>query len=366
MLRVRAVATLVCVLTLTAPAAAAERTAVLMFATADLGLRYDGKFLIGQQVEGVERSRTVATYGHTFMDVGLVAEIGILPGVEFNFDLPFRVYDVRRFTDSNTLGFDPEGGFASFATGTGTVAADDLFSVTRRGIGDLWLGLTGSPYNEDFERPSFGTLVFDFGIKVPTAQRIFKKRLDGALGFGTGAVDLRFGTGFSKRWREVEPYIWADYLYTGGFKSDLVGDQLNVEGEVITAEAELDPADETSLAFGIEATVSEQISEGNRFALDLRFRGAYHSPATWWSGRQLHEVSPNSLGRPAVEDEFLRVGGRIGLYMTVSRHFKIELAGSLDWDTPHMLEMVDRRNYPVRSGAQSYLIGAELRLQGHI
>ena len=364
-------ALLLCLLALctSAPALAAEQTEVLMMGHADLGLRYDGNFILGRQTEsrmalnsaftGDFELVDVASYTHIFQEVAFAGEVGIVPGLEFHALIPYRVHDNRRFSMARSMGFDPSRGVASFAAGS-PLPDDQLGEVRRGGFGDIRLGISGSPWNESFDNPSFGTFTLDFTVKIPSAPRYFKVQSSDLLGFGTGAVDVQFGGGFSKRWKTIDPYIWGEVEIGGKFKEDLT----DSNGQVVTDDAEMKSADRFTIMLGTEAIAMENPAIGTKFAADIRIEASYISPAKWWAGAYLHEIAPNTEGLVVEEDEYLRIKALVGLYVTVQTHFKLQVGTSLGWDTPHILEGVDRTNYIVRNGAETFRIGAFFQGQG--
>ncbi len=214
----------------------------------------------------------------------------------------------------------------------------------RSGLGDMTFGLAYAIFNQanedtkpmwivglDYVAPTAGLL----DPSVPTAP-------DSPGGIGDKQHKYKFYTSLSRRIGAAEPYVQFHYtlpIHGPGWLSNC---DHRDSGNLGRPQNCADPAwgrAETGIAgphvggllFGAELNLSENPREHTYFSIDLRGMAAYYSP-----GRYHNELS-DALGKLLYTQDYLQVGGGLGMNAQPAEFFTFKGLVSLAYNTERTL-----------------------------
>lgn len=231
------------------------------------------------------------------------------------------------------------------ATGAG---ARPLFAVPestfRGGLGNMRFGLAYAFFNQrkDDTKP---TWLVGLDYEAPTAKLLDPSVLtgEGARGsIGDRTHKYAFYTALSRRIGAVEPYFRAHYTlpYRGpGWYSNCDRpDPTNMGRPENCGTANWSREDagirvpvRAGALFGSEFNVYELAEKSQRVALDLRVQTQYVG-----SGRYYNELS-GVLGKLLYSEDFLQVGGTVGLTAKTTDFFQLRASGTYLYNTDHVI-----------------------------
>ncbi len=221
---------------------------------------------------------------------------------------------------------DGKYGFPGKAYNDWRVRPDGTFEGYRAGLDNPKFGVRWSPLNNerDETKPTV-TLQVDytapfFGQQNPTDDDIGDAGAPGAV--TDGLHKFHFSGGMSKRFLIFDPYFQMDYTipFVGNETPGVLGHQPRQFGGFIA---------------GVEIIPYEDAKLKQKLAFELQGSATYFS-----EGRDYSEIS-DLFKEMTYTDQFVRVGGKVGLRFKTFDVFFFDLQGLLDYDTEHFLTIED-------------------------
>ncbi|MGC4115411.1 MAG: hypothetical protein QM765_12570 [Myxococcales bacterium] len=222
----------------------------------------------------------------------------------------------------------------------------------RSGFSDVSFGLSWAPLSDkrDDTKPKW-VLTFDYtlptGLLDPgsvmkpwTAATITQK---GPI--GDGAHRFSFSTAISKRLGAIDPYLKFMYTYglatTNSISNCQMSDAKKAEnlgyaencntGPWTTSETGLKPPHVGGFLFGAEFFPYDNPEKSQSVSIDIQLGALYIS-----EGRGYNELS-DALGKLLYNEEYLSLGGSIGVYGRAAKYVQLRVNASFYTDTPHFL-----------------------------
>lgn len=343
----------------------------------------------------------IARYSQSIYTLNLGAELPIWHNLSLSIVAPLILSDQREFTATGR-------GVAGLADGWSVDGvAGSLFNLPfrspdRSGIDQLKLGLNFNLLSQARD-PFMPTWLLRFEWRVPVGQTMSAcesatgggyrcPQLNAARpseptdstnvmstmdapaerpndptrtpGISRGVHGLFFQTVVSRRYGFFEPYLGIEAL------AEIPGARLPqflYGGDKPFGQLSTLPPIKGALTVGAEIVPWENREQWQRFAIDLRLRGEYHSqgreftplfdalgssnsvPLTSpsWTIRQQMARDPSNAvwftGTTTVQSH-AKLGGYFALNFQASRHFRFVLAGSFLYTTPHAMTSTDACN----------------------
>ncbi len=215
-------------------------------------------------------------------------------------------------------------------------------SSYRAGLSDFLIGFSWAILNDrkDDTKPKW---VFSFDYQIPTATVADPSAATSSTsagGIGEKVNRFIFSTALSKRLGAIDPYVKFTYslpTQASGFwtncnaPSGLAYSGNCGVGPWTPSETGLKPQHKASILFGAEFYPYDNPEKHQRVGVDLQLGG------TWVSeGRVENELS-DALGKLLYTQEYLTVGGQVGLYARAADFVQLRLNASLYTDTEHFL-----------------------------
>lgn len=231
--------------------------------------------------------------------------------------------------------------------GDGQVDADDVlfpadFSSRHKGSGALDLGLRWAPLSDerDESKPMWVLL---FNWRTPwTAKTYNPEKRTNPGPVGDGVHRLTFGTALSKRLANVgligidpranrrgfiDPYLELSYTLPIPQRSrarpDLLRSRENPFGHK--------PSHEGELKIGFEVVPLEDLKNSRKIAIDIGLLSRYHT-----EGRN-YSVLTDPLGELNFTEQFIHVGGRLGLYAQAAEFIRLKVGVGFGYNSEHFL-----------------------------
>ena len=226
-------------------------------------------------------------------------------------------------------------------------SAQPIFAVPgssyRAGLGDFVLGVSWAPMNDqkDDTKPKW-VVSFDYQIPTAAVDDPSQRTTASATG-GVGDKVHRFNlsTALSKRLGAIEPYVKFSYSLptqapgfwnncnTGG--APLAYPENCGTGPWTPKETGIKPQHLAGVLFGAEFFPYDAPEKHQRVGIDIQLGG------TWVSeGRTYNELS-DALGKLLYTEEYLTLGGQVGVYARAADAVQLRLNASLYHDTEHFL-----------------------------
>lgn len=222
----------------------------------------------------------------------------------------------------------------------------------RAGFSDVTFGLSWAPLSDkrDDTKPKW-VLTFDYtmptGILDPGS--VMKPWNATALTdkgpIGDGAHRFSFSTAISKRLGAIDPYL--KFMYTYGLatsnsqtncnipdakKADLLGYSENCGKDPWVFEnTGLKPPHVGGFLFGAEFFPYDNPEKEQSVSIDIQLGAIYVS-----EGRGYNELS-DAVGKLLYNEEYLSLGGSIGVYGRAAKYVQLRVNASLYTDTGHFL-----------------------------
>lgn len=228
----------------------------------------------------------------------------------------------------------------------GTPGAQPIFGVpgssNRAGLGDFVLGFSWAALNDqkDDTKPKW---VLSFDYEIPSAAAANPSQATSSAspgGIGEKAHRFNFSTALSKRLGAIDPYVKVTYslptqapgFWTNCNTPDKLAYPENCgDGPWTAQETGIKPQHRASVVFGAEFYAYDDPSKHQRVGFDLQLGG------TWVSeGRIANELS-DALGKLLYTEEYLTLGGKVGVYARAADFVQLRLNASLYHDTEHFL-----------------------------
>jgi hypothetical protein len=225
----------------------------------------------------------------------------------------------------------------------GTLFAHDYASA-HKGSGKLDLGLRWGVLSDvkDRSKPSW---VLAVSWATPFAEQVYNPRAgaskDHVATVGDGVNYITFETALSKRLGQLgligidpnanrrgylEPYV--DLSFVLPLAGQRTIPSLNPAATRPFASA---PSYRGSFNAGFEVVPVEDLAQGRKVAIDLGLRTTYFA-----EGRNYSEVT-DALGRPTWTDQYLYVGGVLGISAQVAGALRFKASFSVGTNTSHWL-----------------------------
>jgi hypothetical protein len=223
---------------------------------------------------------------------------------------------------------------------------EPLFAVPgksyRAGLGNLSFGISWAALNDqkDDTKPKW---VLSFDYSAPTAT--VDNPAEATSASGRGALGdkvhrFNFSTALSKRLGAIDPYVKLSYslptqgpnYWTNCNNPNGLGFSASC-GQVPWTRSEIGirPQHVGGFIAGAELLPLDDPSGHQQIAIDFQVGGFYNS-----SGRIYNELS-DALGKQLYTEEYLTLGGSIGLYARAAEYVQLKLNASLYTDTSHFL-----------------------------
>ena len=342
---------------------AAERTELIPFLHMDAEVGYGGAIQFGKlrELDAEDTFRDVAIFNHMRHEMNVDIEFGIAPTLELDIRMPVVFQDRLHYRSSYDLTYDVSDDRATML-GTAPLPAEELPDFKRAGFSDMWFALQWAPYDESRENSrARATVLFDVGISPPTGGNRYDVNSRGIASPGSGGTDLRLGAAFSKRVRGGEPYLLASYVVTGRYEIDLKDSQGR---SVYGGPAKLNPSNDLTVLFGAELFAMDNPAANTGLNVDLYGGFTYHTWADVETGTLLPVIHPNTAGHIATTAEYLEPHFGLGLYIRPASVVQVRLNVGVDYETSHVMERIDTRNYEMVTGPATLRINFGLTVGG--
>jgi hypothetical protein len=274
---------------------AAEVTHLAPALRGDFEIRYDleaehARLMEGEESVGKRRLMTnTVTYALRFSP---------MDGLGLFVEVPHFAGEGVRFTDTNTMSFDPREDRGVMA---GSPSMADPAITRGSGVGGTWIGISGTPLSlELFEKRKDRTSwKIDFGFRFKDKTSFYSYGPRDTRGAGTGAPALRLRTAISGKHRKAQPYLVADMVKTLRVTTDVV----DADGTVVAEGLELRPASYINVRPGVEWMVAKYGEDGAQVSVDLHGQFGYRSPQELPSGIYLPSILDASADQVASMSE---------------------------------------------------------------
>ncbi|HEY3446998.1 MAG TPA: hypothetical protein VGK67_11570 [Myxococcales bacterium] len=225
-------------------------------------------------------------------------------------------------------------------------------STHRAGFSDVSFGLAWAPLSDrrDDTKPKW-VLTFDYSMPTGLLDKesVMKPWTTAAITgkgpIGDGAHRFSFSTAISKRLGAIDPYL--KFMYTYGLatsnsvtncqmndakKTELMGYAENCgTGPWTVSETGLKPPHVGGFVFGAEFFPFDNPDKFQSVSIDLQLGAIYIS-----EGRTYNELS-DAIGKLLYNEEYLSLGGSIGVYGRAAKYVQLRVNASLYTDTQHFL-----------------------------
>lgn len=221
---------------------------------------------------------------------------------------------------------DSAYGFPKNGYNNWRVGADGTWAGYRQGVDNPSFGLRWSPTNNerDETKPTI-TLQADytapfFDFMDPTTDAIEDEGAPGVVANGTHR--FHFSVAMSKRFLILDPYFLVEYSipFTGGKDEHLLG---------------MFPRQNGAFLAGVEVVPYEDSKRDQKFAIELQGMARYYS-----EGRDYSELS-DLFREQTYTDQFVRVGGEVGVAYSAFHVVSLDVRGILNYDTEHFATIED-------------------------
>jgi hypothetical protein len=226
-------------------------------------------------------------------------------------------------------------------------SAQPIFKVPgasyRAGLGDFALGISWALFNDQKDDTKAKWVIsFDYQIPTAAAANPSQNTTPGSTGgIGDKVHRFNFSTAISKRLGPVDPYVRFSYslpTQAPGYWNNCnpggaaLGYPENCGvGQWTPQETGIKPPHVAGLVFGAEFYPYDEPAKHQRVGVDLQLGGLWIS-----QGRTYNELS-DALGKLLYTDEYLTVGGQVGIYARAAQYVQLRLNASLYRDTDHFL-----------------------------
>jgi hypothetical protein len=217
-------------------------------------------------------------------------------------------------------------GFPKKAYNDWRLGSSSQWNGYRRGLDNPSFGLRWSPTNNrrDETKPTI-TLQADytapfFGFMDPTNDKLEDPTTPGIV--ANGLHRFHFSVAMSKRFLILDPYFLVEYSipFVGGREDHVLG---------------MLPRQNGAFLAGVDVIPFQDVAQGQSLVIELQAMARYYS-----EGRDYSEVS-DLLREQTYTDQFLRVGGELGIAYQAFHFATIDLRGILNYDTEHFLTTED-------------------------
>lgn len=262
---------------------------------------------------------------------------------------------------SDQIGFDAEDPTENFPVDSTTV----FRGPDRKGLDQIHLGLAWAPMNQarDDTKPTW-LLGATFQLSVGEIMRFDRQAPENETGVSRGVHEVKVYTSLSKRTSWSEPYVtffWKTPLGFRGTDPDDPDDSLF--WDVGFGQEALWPQQEAGTVFGFEAIPYDDPVDRQRISLELRgwltahFEGRGYSEM--WEifafagdaragGPLVLDRDPTMAGQqplshPGVTmiENYLTLGGRLGINARVGHAAKFSASFNVGWDQEHRISYTD-------------------------
>ena len=288
----------------------------------------------------------------THLENRLVLEgtVGLWHDLQFWTRWPLVLSDTRELTLDSNVTPDRARLRTDCPDASDTCLFDLPFkSPERSGIDAFWVGIDWGILNQlrDETKPTW-VLGIDAGFGIGDPLIAAEQGEDGGISRGT--VALAASTRFSRRYRYLEPYIGSRFQIEVPKNTSLFPDS-DVVGRLNT----LPPIVGTML-FGAEIVPWENSETFQRFGIDIRITGTFHSEGRDYSDlfdalgtsqhpqiRELDRAGARFGGMTDIEN-YGTFGGALSLNIQAARYVKFMLGAGIAHDQEHGITMTDACN----------------------
>ncbi|MCB9745477.1 MAG: hypothetical protein H6740_23060 [Alphaproteobacteria bacterium] len=314
-------------------AIAAEVTELPPWLRGDVNLAYNVDYTTGSlnEVIGAE-STTVGRLSSEDHVLRIGAVFAPAPATAIYFDVPIYLRSALTFSDSSEMAFDPLEGRGSMVYGD---PLNEQPQLLGKGPGGVWFGVRGTPFSETFfpGRGNRATWLIDLGFRTADSTNFYSE-VDGVRGGGNGAGAFRLRSAWSTTKGVSQPYLRATWTRYGAVPVDLY----DSKGNLVTSEAQIEPADRVDVLTGVQVRAFENPENGASFDFDFRLGVDYHTPATLPSGLYLPSVLSATEGTLVSQSEYSTATAGLGLYWRMFTYVQLDLRADMAYMLPRRLE----------------------------
>lgn len=325
--------TLITAALLTSPTArAAELTDIAPMLRGDVEVRQDSDieaFRLLEDGEVVARNQSIVH------DLVIGVDFSFAPGAAFFVDVPVYLAERVAWSEARQMIFDPNDDSGTMIGGS-DIAIDPYQKpgASGSGLGGVWLGLHGTPFNQDFARSDQSTLMLELAWRTPDKSSFWTYGDNGSRGAGPGASALRLHVAGSTTKRWAEPYVYATFVNTGRQTTDV----LDESGVVVVTQLEIDPASTFEGGAGVEAVVWKNDETGGKATLDFRGIIGYRSWQDIPSGIYLPNVLDASRTVAVTQSDATWLEARMGVNYRIMAYVQLGAEGSVGTTSPFRVE----------------------------
>jgi hypothetical protein len=285
-------------------------------------------------VDELQYKRNTSVY-HLRAEIGVFQDVALTVGWSYVVSQSMR-FDYAPNVDASNSTVD--------STDYGTLFPHD-FRSDRKGSGAFELGFRFAPLSDERDE-SKPTWVLAFNWAAPWTSQT--KQLDRPTAknkpgrVGDGINYLTFSTALSKRLGNfgligidpnanrrgyLDPYIELAAVLPLPQRGKALPALLSDKAVQFAKK----PSRQVKLNAGFEVVPFEDLKEDRRLAIDFGLRSTLYT-----EGRNYSELS-DALGRLTYTDQYVYVGGLIGVYAQLARVLRLKVGVTLGYNTPHFL-----------------------------
>lgn len=260
------------------------------------------------------------------------------PGIAVFAEIPHSVNQSVSYTSPRTMVYDPTSQSGTYIdTGVGADGA----AIEAKGVSGVWLGIKGTPWNEDFRTRNGVTWLVEGALRTPDSSNLWTMS-NGTRGAGSGGTAYRLHSAWSHTNEGSSPYLAVTWTH----ENLLVVDTYAQDGTKLASEVEVDPADTLRLRFGTQNLATANEASGARLSFDLRATVDYASDATVPGGIYLPNTLATTEGQAVQLAESLEGGAGMAMLWRPMTYLEFDLHGDVAAHLPQRIE----HPYPVRTG----------------
>jgi hypothetical protein len=259
------------------------------------------------------------------------------------------------------LGYDAQDPTTNFGLDSKTV----FRSVGRSGLDTLNIGLTWAPMNQDRDdtKPTW-VVGAEFHWSIGKIMKFNRLNPGSETGVSPGFHEIKLVTGFSKRTRWAEPFVFFYYQTPVGVRGDKPGDpDGSLFWDVGFGQKTNHPQAQAGTDFGFEAILYDRPAAKER--LSLAFSGSIHAMfegkgySEMWEPFALGgDVASNAMAPLAVDadptrtddarlpypgvttiENYMIFGGQLGLRGQIGEHVKFIASFGFTRDQAHTITL---------------------------
>jgi hypothetical protein len=260
------------------------------------------------------------------------------PGIAVYAEIPHSVGNSVNYTSPRTMVYEPT---SQSGTYVGTNVGADGAAIEGKGVSGVWLGIKGTPWNEEFRTRNGVTWLVEGALRTPDSSNLWTVT-NGTRGAGPGGTAYRLHSAWSQTNGASSPYLAVTWTH----ENLLSVDTFAQDGTQLASGVQVDPADSLRIRFGTQNTASSNEASGALLRFDLRATVDYASDARVPGGIFLPNTLATTEGQSVQAAESLEGGAGLAILWRPMTYLEMNLHGDAAARLPQRIE----HPYPVRTG----------------